>query len=418
MGTGPPDVVYLSNWDVGIEFLWDEPSQIGFFGGLASFSRLVLFDKRGTGAFESVSLSAMPTLESWIDDVITVMDEVESERAFLLATTWSGPLAILSAAIRPDRIAGLVLHNTFARRRWAPDYECGRSDEDIERGIAEELEEWGTGNFWGSVAPSFATDDRLRRWWNRCNCLSLTPRSAAAFGRLLSYSDVRDVLHSIQVPTLVVADETHTGPGRYIADRVPGAKMKTVPTVDNLPWLNESLVGDVEEFITGVPSVSEPDRALATVLFTDFVNSTAKLAELGDKKWRSILEQHDAIAAKELQRHRGRLVGSTGDGLVAIFDGPARGVRCAQALIDAVRPLGVEVRAGLHCGEIEVRGDEIGGLAVHIGQRVSALAGPGEVLVSRTVTDLVVGSGLQFADRGEHELKGVPGTWAIYSVKT
>lgn len=421
VGAGPIDLVYLSSWDLAIDFLWDEPSQTRFFGQLASFSRLILFDKRGTGASDSVSLEAMPTLESWVDDVSTVMEAVGSERAVILATMMTGPLGVLFAATQPDRTAALVLHNTFPRMRSAPDYECGNSYEEIEASVEWVEREWGTGDIWGTFyAPSQAGDERLRRWWNRCTRLSLSPASGVAFTRMMFDSDVRTVLPSIQASTLVVSGEVgrRAARSRYFADNIPDAKLIEASSTDNLPWLNSSLAGDIEEFLTGARRHVHPDRVLATVLFTDFVSSTPKLAEVGDKKWRQILDQHDSIVVHELERYRGRKVNTTGDGVLATFDGPARAVRCAQAICEALHPLGIEVRAGLHTGEVELRGDDIGGIAVHIGQRVSVLAGPGEVLVSRTVTDLVAGSGLEFEDRGEHELKGVPGYWQLYAVKS
>lgn len=420
LGEGPIDLVYLSSWDLAIDFHWDEPSQLKFFGELASFGRLILFDKRGTGASDTVSLEAMPTLESWIDDVLAVMDEVHCERAVIIATTMTGPLGVLFAATRPDRTSALVLHNTFARMRYAPDYECGNIDEALEETIEGAEAGWGTGDIWGSFyAPSIAGDERMRRWWNRCSRLSLSPASGLAFTRMMFDSDVRHVLPTIQMPTLVVTGSVprRVARARYLADNIPDAKLIEVPSADNLPWLNRSLASDIEEFVTGARRPAHSDRVLATVLFTDFVGSTPKLAEVGDEKWRQLLDEHDTIVARELDLHRGRMVNTTGDGVLATFDGPARAVRCAQAICEALRPLNIEIRAGLHTGEVEVRGDDIGGIAVHIAQRVSDLAGPSQVLVSRTVTDLVAGSGLQFDQYGEEELKGVPGKWTIHALR-
>lgn len=419
LGDGPIDLIYLSDWDFAIDFQWEEPIQARFFERLASFSRLISFDRRGTGASDTVSLAQMPTLESWVDDVEAVMDAVGSDRAAVMATTWAGPLAMLFAASRPERTSALVLTYTWPRLRYAPDYDCGRSDRRIEEVITQVEREWGTGNLWAVFAPSLADDERLQRWWNRCNRLSISPASAVAFTTMMANSDVRAVLPSIRVPCLVVTNEnpSDAATGRYLAKHIDGAAFLQTKNHDRLPWLSDTLVGDIEEFLTGARRVSDPDRVLATVLFTDIVASTEHASRLGDRAWATVLDRHDAAIGHELTRHRGRRVNPTGDGVLATFDGPARGVRCAQAIIDAVRPLGIDVRAGLHTGEIELRGDDIGGIAVHIGQRISSLAAPGEVLVSRTVTDLVAGSGLEFEDRGEHELKGVPGSWRVFAVE-
>jgi len=419
LGDGPSDLIYLSDWDFAIDFQWEEPPQAQFFERLASFSRLILFDRRGTGASDTVSLVQMPTLESWVDDVDAVMDAVGSEQAAVMAETWAGPLAMLFAATHPERTSALVLVHTWARLRYAPDYPCGRSDSYIEDRIATVEREWGTGNIWATFAPSFSDDERLRQWWNRCNRLSISPAGAVAFTAMMADSDVRAVLPLIRVPCLVVTNENleDAARGRYLVEHISGATAVQTTGRDRLPWLSDTLAGDIEEFLTGARRAPESNRVLATVLFTDIVASTEHATRLGDKAWAAVLDRHDAAIGRELARHRGRRVNPTGDGVLATFDGPARGVRCAQAIIDAVRPLGVDVRAGLHTGEVELRGDDIGGIAVHIGQRISSLAAPGEVLVSRTVTDLVAGSGLEFEDRGEHELKGVPGSSRVFALE-
>jgi class 3 adenylate cyclase len=418
-GDGTQDLVYLSSWDFGIDCHWDEPSQLQFFGHLASLGRLVLFDKRGTGASDSVSLEAMPTLESWVDDVQVVMDHIGSERAAIVAPTWAGPLGILFAATCPERTSALVLIHTFARYRIAPDYPWGSTDERSAETLSFVEHQWGTGDLLTRYAPSLAQDDRLRRWYGRCNRQSISPATAVAFTKMNMNSDVRSVLPSIQAPTLVVYGprdplDRH---GQYLAAHIPNAKTVEVDTNDTLPWLSDTLAGDIEEFLTGARRAPDSDRILATVVFTDLVGSTQRAAALGDRRWRELLDQYDVLVERHIGQFRGRLIKSTGDGTLATFDGPARAVRFAQGLRDSVRGLGVDLRCGVHTGEIEVRGSDIGGLAVHIGQRVSAMAPPGEVLVSRTVVDLVAGSAINFNDRGEHELKGVPGAWKLYLVE-
>lgn len=418
VGDGPRDLVFLSSWDTAIDFLWDEPSQIRFFEQLASFSRLILFDKRGTGASDSVSLDAMPTLESWVDDVRLVMDTVGSERATILACSFTGPLAVLFAATCPERTSALVLAHTFARFRFAPDYPSGLPNEAVEEILAKVAEEWGTGDVLSMYAPSLAGDERLRHWWNRCQRLSLSPATAAAFTRMMMESDVRSILSSIQASTLVVRPLVRhevADAGRYLVDHIPTATLLDVEGDDILPWLTNGLAGEMEEFLTGVRRRADSDRVLATVVFTDLVGSTQRAAELGDRRWRDTLDDYEILVDRLVARFQGRCIKSTGDGTLATFDGPARAVRFAQTLRESVRDLGLDLRSGVHTGEIERRADDVAGIAVHIGHRVSALADSGEVLVSRTVVDLVAGSGIKFSDRGEHDLKGVPGKWRLFT---
>jgi len=418
LGDGPRDLVYLSSWDFAIDFHWDEPRQVQFFRQLASFSRVIFFDKRGTGASDSVSLDAMPTLESWVDDVRVVMDAVGSERAAVLTPTWAGPLAILFAATCPERTSALILVHIWARLRYAPDYPYGLPDERIDEIMSVIEKEWGTGNLWARVEPSLADDERLRRWWNRCHRLSISPATAVAFTTMMANSDVRSVLPVIQCPTLVVTGDHPFRPaafGHYLAQHIPDATCRVVEGSGTLPWLCDTLAGDIEEFLTGVRPVPESDRVLATVLFTDIVGSTERAAALGDRAWRALLDAHHEIARRQLERHRGREIEFVGDGLFATFDGPARAIRCAFAIMGAVRTLGLEIRAGLHTGEVELAGSAVRGIAVHIGARVAAEAGAGEVLVSSTVKDLVAGSGIRFADRDLRVLKGVPGEWHLYA---
>ena len=418
VGNGANDLLYLSSWDLAVDFHWEEPDQLRFFESLASFSRLIMFDKRGTGASDAISLDAMPTLESWIDDVRFVMDVVGSERAAIVAPTWVGPLALLFAATWPERTTALVLVDTWARLRSAPGHE-GLTDKRID-GLLRLIEDtWGTGpEIWAASASSLAGDDRLRRWWNRCQRLTLSPAAVLAFTRMMANTDVRHVLPSIQAPTLVVSRSVPQRRARaqQLVDLIPDARLLLVESEDSLPWLHEGLAGDIEEFLTGARHSPDPDRVLATVVFTDVVGSTEHAARLGDKAWGNVLGQYDRLVDRHIRQFHGHHIKSTGDGTLATFDGPARAVRFAQSIRDSVRELGVALRCGVHTGEIERRGDDVGGIAVHIGQRVSAIAAPDEVLVSRTVVDLVAGSGLAFEDRGEHELKGVPGAWRLFKV--
>jgi class 3 adenylate cyclase len=417
VGDGVVDIVLLLSGQYPIDVLWDFPDAARFLRRLASFSRLVLFDPHGWGASEA----AAPTFETFVDDVTTVMGAIGSDRATVVGFSEGGPVGILFAATYPERVSGLVLLNTFARWTRADDYPCGVPARGAEL-LFEALDtHWGTG-LNALANPTLAGDESFRAWMARCERLGAPPSMAVRETREWMGRDLRPILSSVQVRTLVLhrAGDAfiRVGNGRYLAERINGAKYVELPGDDHLFCVGDqdAILDEIEEFITGAPAVRTPDRALATVLFTDIVSSTEQAAKLGDRAWTQVLDRHDAVVSRELNRHRGRKVNPTGDGMLATFDGPARAVRCALAICQGVRTLGIEVRAGLHTGEVELRGDDIGGIAVHIGQRVSALAGPGEVFVSRTVTDLVVGSGLEFTARGEHELKGVPGTWAVFAV--
>ncbi|MBV8159860.1 MAG: adenylate/guanylate cyclase domain-containing protein [Acidimicrobiia bacterium] len=419
VGDGPFDLVFIPSWDSNIEVMWEEPALRRFLERLASFSRLICFDKRGTGASGSVAITAIPTLEEWSDDVAAVLDAAGSERAAVFGHAEGGQMAAFFAASHPERTSGLVLADAFARLTRAPDYPCGLPESLVDAFIANFRAWWGTEQNARFVAPS--ADLRTRRWYARLQRLAMTPTMAAAsYGEVSLQTDVRPILATIRVPTLVLhrAGDPHVRAchGHFLAEHIPGARYVEIDGDDHLYWLGhtEAVLDAVEHFLTGRQRETPGDRVLATVLFTDLVDSTRQAAALGDRRWRQLLDRHDVLASHEVSAGRGQIVKTTGDGLLATFDGPARAIRCAARIRDAVRDLGVEVRAGVHTGEVELRGQDIGGIAVHIGQRVSALAGPGEVLVSRTVTDLVAGSGIEFADRGEHELKGVPGTWRLF----
>ena len=422
LGTGPRDIVFLP-YMAATDVIWDEPSFAYVLGRLADMGRLVCIDPTGSGAADPISLTALPTPETWMDDIRVVLDAIGSSSASLICHAF-GAMGTLFAATYPERTESLVLIDSYARAAWAEDYPIGWPPEVCEAVVETTKQAWGNGTSGSVFAPSRAGDETFRRWHARYERAAFGPAAVAAFMRWVLALDISAVLPTIRVPTLVMHQRRgRVFPrafGEYVADKIPGARFEVLDDEDTFLFSKsaDAVVDDIQKFITGAPPLRDPDRAFATVLFTDFVGSTPKLATVGDRRWQQLIDEHDHLAARELDRHRGRKVRTTGDGLVATFDGPARAVRCAQALISAVRPLGVELRAGLHAGEVELRPNDIGGIAVHIGQRVSSLAGPGEVLVSRTVTDLVAGSGLEFDERGEHELKGVPGKWAIYAVRS
>jgi class 3 adenylate cyclase len=416
VGEGPRDIVYLSSWDLGIDFHWDQPDQRHFFDRLASCGRVILFDKRGTGASDAISLDAMPTLESWTDDIVFVMDALRCEQAAVIAPTYSGPLAVMFAATHPARTSALVLVSSFSS--------ILRDQETQDANMAMIETEWGTGNLLAFYyAPSLEGDERMRRWWNRCERLSLSPAAGVAFTTMVWDSDVEPVLPLVQAPTLALhRTEGFYGPfstayAQLIANAVANGKAVGYPGPDALPWIGDAVADEITSFLTGAPVVADTNRALATVVFSDIVSSTAKAVAQGDHRWLATLESHEVAARQYADLFRGRLIKCTGDGTLATFDGPARAIRYASALKDNAAELGMEVRCGIHAGEVEWRGEDIGGLAVHIASRVEAQAGPGEVLVSRTVVDLVAGSGIEFADRGEHALKGVPGPWRLFAVR-
>ncbi len=423
VGDGPMDLVFIQPWTSNIDAMWEEPSVVRFLQRLATFSRLVCFDKRGTGVSDPVPLAALPTLEQWMDDVRIVMEAARSERAALLGHGDGGQMAMLFAATYPERTSALILADTFARVLRDVDYPWGFPSDRVPRWLQLAEKFWGTGTNVDLVAPSLAHDERFRRWYARFERLAMSPRPFTALAAAAFQRDLRGVLPTIRVPTLVVhrvGDRVfQVGHGRYLAEHIPGAKYVELPGEDHVFHVGdtEAMLGEIEEFLTGVRPLPESDRVLATVLFTDIVTSTERSAQVGDRRWKDLLDQHDTLIRPELERHRGRLVKNTGDGILATFDGPARAIRCAQAIATSVKSLGIEVRAGLHTGEVELRGEDVTGIGVTIAARVMDAAGPGEVVVSSTVKDLVAGSGLRFADRGMHALKGVPDEWRLFAVE-
>jgi class 3 adenylate cyclase len=419
VGEGAFDLVYVPGWISNIELMWEEPAHARLLRRLASFSRLILFDKRGTGMSDPVPVDRLPTLEERMDDVRAVMDAAGSERAALFGSSEGGLMSVLFAATYPARTQALVALAIYAKRIWSPDYPWAPKPDDRAAEIEAIERDWGGEMDISNLAPS--ADDAFKRRAVAYLRRSASPGAAVALLRMNTQIDVREVLPTIRVPTLVlhrVDDrDVHVEEARWIAAQIPDAKYVELPGDEHLIWAGDvdTVVDEVEEFLTGSRPLHGADRVLATVLFTDIVGSTKRAAEVGDRRWRELLEQHHAVVRRELERFRGREVDTAGDAFLATFDGPARAIRCACAIRDALGRLDLEVRAGLHTGECELIGDKVGGIAVHTGARVPSVAGAGEVLATSTVRDLVAGSGIEFEDRGEHELKGV-GTWRLYAV--
>jgi class 3 adenylate cyclase len=420
VGEGPRDIVYLPTWISHVEYMWEEPSVRRFFEALTSFARLIVFDRRGSGL--SDPLLGTPSLEEQMDDVRAVMNAAGSERAAIFAQADAAMMAALFAASFPERTSALTLYSPQAHGTKTDDVPWALTPEGRETVIDQAVEHWGDGTWTARFAPSHAGDERLRQWFARLERLSASPGNVRRLIEGVADVDVRHVYPTIRVPTLILyrPESSLIEPrhARYLAERIPGAKLVALPGEDTLITLGDldATIGEIEEFLTGARQRRARDRVLATVLFTDIVDSTSRAAELGDRRWRQLLESHDVMVRRELARYEGREVKSVGDGFLATFAGPARAIRCASAVTHAAPALGLQVRAGLHTGEVEVIGEDVGGLAVHIGARVAAQAQPGEVLVSGTVKDLVVGSGLEFADRGTRALRGVPGEWRLYAV--
>jgi pimeloyl-ACP methyl ester carboxylesterase/class 3 adenylate cyclase len=419
-GEGPIDLVFVSGFVSHVELVWEEPAIARFLRRLASFSRLVFFDKRGQGL--SDRLGRPPTLEESMDDLRAVMDAAGSERAAVFGVSEGGPMSMLFAATYPDRVASLILYGTFARMTKAPDFEEGVRPERLDEWAEMIVEEWGGAVGAGLWAPDEAGNAEFERWWARLLRQGTSPRGATELINLYKEIDVRGALPAIDVPTLVLHNRDDrlvpVRQARYLERQIAAARYVELDGNNHLPMVGDTnkLLDEIEEFLVGSRRAREAERALATVLFTDIVGSTETAARLGDSRWRDLLERHDATVRRELAVHRGREVKTMGDGFLATFDGPARAIRCAVAIRDELRQTGIEMRAGIHTGEVDLIGTDVGGMAVNIGARVGALGDAGEVLVSSTVRELVVGSGIDFADRGSHELKGAPGEWRLFAV--
>ena len=423
-GSGPFDLVLTPGAVSHQDLSWEEPHLVRYFRRLASFCRLIKFDKRGTGLSDRVA--GTTTLEERMDDVRAVMDAAGSERAALVGVSEGGPMSILFAATYPDRTSALILNGSMVKALG--DEEIYWRPQASEEQVVEYLDQIRYDDDaileqFALMAPSAANDERANDWFLRLQRSGASPGAVRALAEMNAQIDVRSVLPSIRVPTLVVQVSgdriTTVEDGRYLSKHISGAKYVELPGEDHMTAFGdmEAVVGAIEEFLTGVRPAPDPDRVLATVLFTDIVGSTKRAAELGDRRWREVLDEHDQLVRNELARFRGKEIDTAGDGFLATFDGPARGIRCAMTLASDVGTLGLSIRAGLHTGEVELRNEDVGGIAVHIGARVAEEAGPGEVLVSRTVKDLVGGSGIQFEDRGVHALKGVPEQWQLFAVK-
>jgi class 3 adenylate cyclase/alpha-beta hydrolase superfamily lysophospholipase len=419
-GDGPLDLVFVPGFVSHVELIWEEPAIARFLRRLASFSRLVVFDKRGQGL--SDRLGRPPTLEQSMDDLGAVMDAAGLERAAIFGISEGGPMSMLFAATYPDRVSSIVLYGTYARMLKAPGFPEGVREERFDEWTALVREQWGRAVGVDLWAPSEQGNPEFERWWARLLRQGTSPSGAIELMSLYREIDIRAALPALGVPALVIHRRDDrlipARQGRYLADRIPGARYVELSGDDHLPTVGDqgALLDEVEEFLVGSRGAHGIERALATILFTDIVGSTETAARLGDRRWRDLLERHDATVRRELALHRGREVKTMGDGFLATFDGPARAIRCATAIQGELSESGVEVRSGIHSGEVEAIGEDVGGMAVNIGARVGALASPGEVLVSSTVRELVVGSGIEFEERGSHRLKGAPDEWRLFAV--
>jgi class 3 adenylate cyclase len=420
LGDGPPDVVYANSFMSHIEVSWDYPPAVRFYERIAAFSRLVLFDRRGTGLSDPIVEHF--TMEDRTDDIRAVMDAVDIDRAVLLGSSEGAMACVYFAALHPARVSALILFSPFIAGLTDDEYSWAWTQESVDVLFGGLENAWATGAGVELTNPSLVDDADARAWYARYFRLSASPSLVRTLMRHNLEVDIRDVLPAIGVPTLVLhrTDETwlDVGYGRYAASKIPGARLVELAGTDHYIWEQNSdaVAEEIEEFLTGVRRSRGPERSLKTVVFTDIVGSTERAREVGDERWRKLLDRHEAALQRQIARFEGQLVKTTGDGALALFDGPARAIRCGLAVREAMRGLGLEVRAGVHTGEVELRGDDVGGIAVHIAARVAASAGTGEVLVSRTVADLIAGSDVQLTDRGEYELKGIPERWRLFAV--
>lgn len=422
LGNGSLDLIYVMGWVSNVEYFWQEPSMNRFLQRLASFSRLIVFDKRGTGL--SDKLVKLPTLEQRMDDVRAVMDAVGSEKAALLGVSEGGPMCALFAATYPNRTAALIMYGSYAKRIWSPDYPWAPTPEQRQIFFDAIKNGWGGVVDLDTLAPSAMNDERFKQWWAAYLRHSASPADALALAKMNTEIDIRHILPVIHVPTLILhrtgdLDISVEG-SRYMGQQIPNAKFVELPGNDHLAWVGdtEKLLNEIDIFLTGELHSSVPDRLLATCLFTDIVSSTETAHSMGDNRWRNLLQNHNEVVRNQLIRYKGHEIKTTGDGFLATFDGPARAVRCACAIRDELSFLGIEIRAGLHTGECEIIDDDISGIAVHIAARIMSKAMPGEVLSSSTVKDLVAGSGISFEKKGVFSLKGIPGEFEIFAVPT
>jgi class 3 adenylate cyclase len=419
-GEGEIDLVVVPGFVSHVELIEEHPLPARFMRRLAGFARVIIYDKRGQGLSDRPA--DPPTLEDSMDDLRAVLDAAESEKAVVVGVSEGGPMSMLFAATFPERVSSLILYGTYAKMVEGPDYPSGVPNSALDRWGDLMRQDWGGPVGVHLWAPSMDDDPEFAEWWGRLLRQGTSPAGAIALVDLYRELDVRGVLSSISAPTLILHRSedkiVRVEQARYLAENIREARYVELPGVDHLIWVGDqdAILAESEQFLLGSHRGPEPERALATVLFTDIVGSTEKAAELGDRRWRDLIERHDAIVRRQIQVHRGHEIKTMGDGFLATFDGPARAIRCATAVRDELAAIGIEIRVGIHTGEVELIGDDVGGMAVNIGARIGALAGGGELLVSSTVRELVVGSGLEFDDRGPHTLKGAPGEWRLFAV--
>jgi class 3 adenylate cyclase len=424
VGDGPFDLVVVHGWVSHLDLQWEDPLMAAFLNRLASFARVIVFDKRGTGLSDRVALTELPTLEQRMDDLRAVMDAAASKKAALFGISEGGAMCLLFAATHPERVLSVLTFGSYAKRIWTPDYPWAPTPEEREEDYEQTLESWGTAFGMETIFPSMignaAFEERLGTYLRA----AASPAAAVTLLRMNTQVDIRAILPSVRVPALIMNriedGDVKVDEARYIASQIPGARLKLFAGADHVPWVgrNDDVLGEIEEFLTGARHPDVGDRILATVLSTDIVASTELVTRLGDRRWRDLLERHHTAVRRELERYRGREIDTAGDGFFAAFDGPARAIRCAKAVVSDLAGLGVEVRAGLHTGECEVLGSKLTGIAVHTAARVASTASAGEVLVSATVRDLVAGSGITFAERGEHTLKGLQDPVRLFAVES